>query len=59
MTIVFWTLFVAALLFFWWYSQAAAPSDRVNIVAASQSGKQARTITTALPQSFNQPEGLT
>jgi len=59
MTIVFWTLFIAALLFFWWYSQASAPSDRVNIVAASQSGKQARTITTALPQSFNQPEGLT
>jgi hypothetical protein len=59
MMIVFWTLFVAALVFFWWYSQAAAPSDQVNIVVGSQSGKQSKTVSVQLPQSFNQPEGLT
>ena len=57
--IVFWTLFLGALLFFWWYSQAAAPADQVNIVVGSQSGKQSKKLTLSLPRSFNQPEGLT
>ena len=57
--IVFWVLFVAAILFFWWYSQAAAPGDQVNILVGSQSGKVSKTVSLALPQSFNQPEGLT
>lgn len=57
--IVFWTLFIAALVFFWWYSQAAAPSDQVPIVVGSQTGKQEKTIAVKLPRSFNQPEGLT
>jgi hypothetical protein len=57
--IVFWTLFVAALVFLWWYSRAAVPSDQVNIVVGSQSGKQNKKISIQLPQSFNQPEGLT
>ena len=59
MTIAFWTLFIAALAFFWWYSQESAPSDQVNIVVGSQSGKQSKAVSPALPQSFNQPEGLT
>lgn len=58
-TIVFWTLFLAALLFFWWYSRAAVPTDQVNIVVGSQSGKESKAVSPALPQSFNQPEGLT
>ena len=58
-TIAFWTLFLAGLVFFWWYSQTAAPSDQVPIVLGSQSGKQSKSVTPALPQSFNQPEGLT
>lgn len=57
--IVFWTLFIAALVFFWWYSNAAVPSDQVAIVVGSKSGKQDRTLSFKLPQSFNQPEGLT
>ena len=57
--IVFWTLFVAALVFFWWYSRAAVPSYQVNIVVGSQSGKQSKKVSVQLPQSFNQPEGLT
>lgn len=57
--IVFWTLFVAAILFFWWYSIESAPSDQVNIVVGSQRGNQSKTVSPALPQSFNQPEGLT
>jgi hypothetical protein len=59
MTIAFWAVFIAALAFFWWYSLEAAPSDQVNIVVGSQSGKQSKLISPALPQSFNQPEGLT
>jgi hypothetical protein len=58
-TIVFWTLFLAAIVFLWWYSSAAVPTDVVTIVAGSQSGQQAKTISVQLPQSFNQPEGLT
>jgi hypothetical protein len=57
--IVFWTILVAALVFLWWYSRTAAPSDQVNIVVGSQSGKDTKSISVALPQSFNQPEGLT
>lgn len=57
--IVFWTLFLAALLFLWWYSRAAAPTDQVNIVVGSQSGKESKAVSPALPKSFNQPEGLT
>ena len=57
--IAFWTLFLAALVFFWWYSRTAAPADQVNIVVGSQSGKDSKAISPALPQSFNQPEGLT
>lgn len=58
-TIVFWALFVAAILFLWWYSSAAAPADQVNIVVGSQSGEDSKTVSIALPKSFNQPEGLT
>lgn len=58
-TIVFWVLFVAVLLFFWWYSLESAPSDQVNIVVGSQRGDQSKAVSPALPQSFNQPEGLT
>jgi hypothetical protein len=57
--IVFWTVFLGALAFFWWYSQTAVPSDQVNIVVGSQSGEDPKSISVALPQSFNQPEGLT
>ncbi len=57
--IVFWVLFVAALLFFWWYSRAAVPSDQVNIVVGSQRGSESKAVSPQLPQSFNQPEGLT
>jgi len=56
--IVFWVVFVAALLFFWWYSLESAPSDQVNIVVGSQRGSESKAISMALPQSFNQPEGL-
>lgn len=56
--IAFWAIFIAALVFFWWYSSAAVPSDQVNIVVGSQSGKQSKAISVQLPQSFNQPEGL-
>jgi hypothetical protein len=59
MTIAFWVVFIAALAFFWWYSLESAPSDQVNIVVGSQSGQQSKLISPALPQSFNQPEGLT
>ena len=59
MTIAFWAIFIAALAFFWWYSLEAAPSDQVNIVAGSRSGEQSLIVSPALPQSFNQPEGLT
>lgn len=59
LTIVFWTLFIAAIAFFWWYTRVSTPSDRVNIVAGSQRGNQSRAIVYSLPQSFNQPEGLT
>jgi hypothetical protein len=59
MTIAFWVVFIAALAFFWWYSLESAPSDQVNIVVGSQSGEQSKLISPALPQSFNQPEGLT
>jgi hypothetical protein len=59
MTIAFWAIFIAALAFFWWYSLEAAPSDQVNIVAGSRSGEQSLVVSPALPQSFNQPEGLT
>jgi hypothetical protein len=57
--IAFWTLFIAAIVFFWWYSSTAVPTDVVNIVVGSQSGEQSKTISVQLPQSFNQPEGLT
>ena len=57
--IVFWTLFLAGLVFLWWYSSAAAPSDQVPVVIGSQSGEEDKAVTLALPQSFNQPEGLT
>jgi hypothetical protein len=59
MTIAFWAIFIAALAFFWWYSLEAAPSDQVNIVVGSRSGEQSLVVSPALPQSFNQPEGLT
>jgi hypothetical protein len=59
MTIAFWAIFIAALAFFWWYSLEAAPSDQVNIVVGSRSGEQSLLVSPALPQSFNQPEGLT
>lgn len=59
MTIAFWAIFIAALAFFWWYSLESAPSDQVNIVVGSRSGEQSLRISPALPQSFNQPEGLT
>jgi hypothetical protein len=58
-TIAFWVLFLAALVFFWWYSQSAAPADQVNIVVGSQSGKESKAVSPAMPRSFNQPEGLT
>jgi hypothetical protein len=57
--LVFWTLFLAALVFFWWYSRSSVPSDQVPIVVGSQAGEQSKEISLALPQSFNQPEGLT
>jgi len=59
MTIAFWAIFIAALAFFWWYSLESAPSDQVNIVVGSRSGEQSLLVSPALPQSFNQPEGLT
>jgi hypothetical protein len=59
MTIAFWAIFIAALAFFWWYSLESAPSDQVNIVVGSRSGEQSLIVSPALPQSFNQPEGLT
>jgi hypothetical protein len=57
--IVFWTILVAALVFLWWYSRTAVPADQVNIVVGSQAGEDTKSISVALPQSFNQPEGLT
>jgi hypothetical protein len=57
--IAFWAIFLAALVFLWWYSSAAAPADQVNIVAGSQSGAENKAVAPTLPQSFNQPEGLT
>jgi hypothetical protein len=57
--IAFWAVFLAALVFFWWYSSAAVLSDQVNIVVGSQSGEQSKKVSLELPQSFNQPEGLT
>jgi hypothetical protein len=57
--IVFWTLFVAAIVLFLWYTSTAIPTDEVNLVVGSQSGEQSKTLSLALPQSFNQPEGLT
>lgn len=57
--IAFWVVFVAAIVFFWWYSRVAVPADEVNIVVGSQRGSQAKKISVPLPQSFNQPEGLT
>ena len=59
MTIAFWAIFIAALAFFWWYSLESAPADQVNIVVGSRSGEQSLLVSPALPQSFNQPEGLT
>jgi hypothetical protein len=56
--LVFWTLLLAALGFLLWYSSAAVPSDEVPIVAGSRSGMTGMKINLALPQSFNQPEGL-
>ena len=56
--LVFWTLLLAALGFLLWYSRAAAPSDQVPIVVGSRSGMTGTKINLALPQSFNQPEGL-
>ena len=58
-TIAFWTIFLAGIVFLWWYSSAAAPSDQVPIVVGSQSGEQSKSVSVAMPQSFNQPEGLT
>lgn len=58
-TIAFWIIFLAGIVFLWWYSSAAAPSDQVPIVVGSQSGEQSKSISVAMPQSFNQPEGLT
>jgi hypothetical protein len=57
-TIVFWVLFLGALFLFWWYSTSSIPSDQVNILAGSQSGKETKKFGVRLPQSFNQPEGL-
>ena len=57
--IVFWVLFVAAILFFWWYSRTPVPADQVNIVVGSQRGSESKAVSPQLPQSFNQPEGLT
>ncbi len=57
--IVFWTLFIAAIVLFLWYTASAVPADQVTLVAGSQSGEQPLTLSLALPQSFNQPEGLT
>jgi hypothetical protein len=57
--IAFWTVLLAALAFLWWYSRAAVPSDQVSLVVGSQPGKDTKSISVALPQSFNQPEGLT
>ena len=59
MILVFWTLLIAALGFLWWYSSAAVPSDQVPIVVGSRRGEQSQSISLALPQAFNQPEGLT
>lgn len=57
--VAFWAIFVVAILFFWWYSSGAISSDEVKLVAGSQSGEQSKTLSLQLPQSFNQPEGLT
>jgi len=57
--LAFWALFIAAIVFLWWYSSAAVPSDQVPIVVGSQPGEQSKAVSPALPQSFNQPEGLT
>lgn len=58
-TIAFWAVFLGAILFLWWYSSTAVLSDQVNIVVGSQSGEENKAVSPALPQSFNQPEGLT
>jgi hypothetical protein len=58
MILVVWTLLIAALGFFWWYSRTAVPSDTVILVKGSHSGKISKSMRVALPQSFNQPEGL-
>ena len=57
--IAFWVVFLGALIFFWWYGTVPADSERVNIVVGSQSGEVSKAVSPALPQSFNQPEGLT
>jgi hypothetical protein len=58
-TIIFWVLFVGALLFFWWFSTVSVDSEQVSILPGSQSGQMKKSVSLRLPISFNQPEGLT
>lgn len=58
-TIVFWVVLLLGLVYLWVYSRTPPTSDQVNIVAGSYSGKESRTVAPRLPQSFNEPEGLT
>ena len=59
MILVFWTLLIVVLGVLLWYSSAAVPSDQVPIVVGSRPGTTSMTTNLSLPQSFNQPEGLT
>jgi len=59
MMAAFWAALVAVMIVLIWYSQTPVPADTVSILAGSHSGQTSKTFSVALPQSFNQPEGLT
>ena len=58
-TIVFWVGLVTIGLFLWWFATIPADASIVKIVPGSHAGDVEKTVSLALPISFNQPEGLT